>query len=102
MSKTYALLVGINDYAPETRVAKLQGCVTDVENFHGWLKTNVAAEDLDVLVLTDAAATGAAIIDGFRKHLGKARKGDVAVFQYCGHGARSMSAPEFAGYFPVG
>ncbi|HPU15752.1 MAG TPA: caspase family protein, partial [Polymorphobacter sp.] len=79
MPKTYALLVGINDYPAETRVAKLQGCVTDVENFHGWLTANVAAEDLDALVLTDAAATRAAIIDGFRKHLGKARKGDIAV-----------------------
>ncbi|TFU05881.1 hypothetical protein EUV02_02315 [Polymorphobacter arshaanensis] len=102
MPKTYALLVGIDDYPIETKVAKLQGCVTDVENLHAWLKASVAADDLEVQILTDAQATRAAIIDGFRKHLGKARKGDVAVFHYSGHGARSVSAPEFREYFPIG
>lgn len=102
MGKTFALLVGINDYQPASGVAKLQGCVTDVGNFEAWLTASTPAEALSIRKLTDAAATRAGIITGFREHLGQARAGDVAVFQYCGHGARSASAPEFLQYFPIG
>ena len=91
MSKLYALLVGINDYPAPT--AKLGGCLNDLDNAHDYLKTEFA--DAAVVVLKDGDATRANVIDQFRNHLGQAGSGDVAVFQYWGHGARATAAPEF-------
>jgi pimeloyl-ACP methyl ester carboxylesterase len=97
---TYALLVGINDYP--AGVPTLSGCVNDVEHFHDYLKHSVAKEALAVETLIDGEATRENLIRGFRKHLGRARAGDVAVFLYCGHGARSASAAQFAEFYPGG
>jgi pimeloyl-ACP methyl ester carboxylesterase len=92
-AQIHALLVGINDYAAPVR--KLTGCVNDVDHFHAWLKESVGADRLAVEVLKDGEATRANIIRQFRKHLGRVRPGDVALFQYCGHGAQSLSAGAF-------
>ncbi|MEO7243437.1 MAG: caspase family protein [Variovorax sp.] len=97
---TYALLVGINEYP--AGVPSLSGCVNDVEHFHDYLKYSVAKEALAVEALRDGEATRANLIRGFRTHLGRARAGDVAVFFYCGHGARSASAAQFAEFYPGG
>ena len=102
MPKTYALLVGINDYQPASNVKKLEGCLNDVDHFASWLTANTPGGDLELHILKDAQATRAGIIAAFRSHLGKARAGDTAVFHYCGHGARSASAAEFRAFFPVG
>ena len=91
MSKLYALLVGINDYPSPT--AKLGGCLNDLGNAHDYLTSEFA--DAAVVVLKDGEATRANVIEQFRKHLGQAGSGDVAMFQYCGHGARATAAPEF-------
>ena len=96
----YALLVGINDYAPE--VGKLAGCLNDVDHFHAYLSDNFDKANLAVEVLKDSDATRDNIIDMFRTHLGKAKAGDVAVFQYCGHGARWASAKAFREFYPDG
>lgn len=97
--QVFALLAGINDYAPE--VGKLYGCLNDVDHFHAYLKeafrNTLAAE-----VLKDGDATRPNIISQFRSHLGKAKAGDVAVFHYCGHGARWKSAAEFSEFYPDG
>jgi pimeloyl-ACP methyl ester carboxylesterase len=57
---------------------------------------------LAVEVLKDGDATRENVIRQFRSHLGKARDGDVALFQYCGHGARWASAREFREFYPDG
>jgi pimeloyl-ACP methyl ester carboxylesterase len=100
MNKVYALLVGINDYAPPVR--KLGGCVNDVDHFHDWLKGNVAGRGLAVELLKDADATRENVIRQFRSHLGRAEAGDTVVFQYCGHGAQSASASAFKEFHPDG
>ena len=46
-------------------------------------------------MLTNAEATRDAIIKGFREHLGKAGKDDIALFYYAGHGAQEQAPPEF-------
>ncbi len=94
MSKLYALLVGINDY--QAPMAKLEGCHNDIDNARDYLKTGFA--DAAVVVLKDGEATRANVIEQFRKHLGQAGRDDVAMFQYCGHGARSTAGPEFHQY----
>ena len=99
-NQIFALLVGINDYAPE--VGKLAGCLNDVDHFHAYLGGNFNKADLAVETLKDGDATRDNIIRQFRGHLGKARQGDVALFQYCGHGARWASAKEFHEFYPDG
>ena len=91
MSKLYALLVGINDYPEPTR--KLGGCLNDLGNAHDYLKT--AFPEAAIVVLKDSEATRANVIGQFRTHLGQAGSDDVAMFQYCGHGAPTSAAPEF-------
>ncbi len=98
--KIYALLVGINDYAPEIR--KLSGCVNDVNRFHEYLKSSFNPQDLAVEVLVDKDATRENIITMFRSHLRNATADDVALFQYSGHGARWAAAKEFKEFFPDG
>lgn len=96
MGKVYALLVGINDYPPGER--SLQGCVNDIENVRHYLTEGFA--DPAIEVLTNGDATYANVIRTFRAHLGRAGKDDVALFHYCGHGARSRAAAEFLQFDP--
>jgi Caspase domain len=99
-TRVYALLVGINDYPPQ--VGKLAGCLNDVDHFHVYLSDNFDKANLAVEVLKDRDATRENIIRQFRAHLGKAKEGDVALFQYCGHGARWASAKAFLEFYPDG
>lgn len=99
-AKIYALLVGINDYAPE--VGRLAGCLNDVDHFKDFLTGTFDKARLAIEVLKDSDATRGNLIKQFRSHLGKAREGDVAVLQYCGHGARWKSAAAFKEFFSVG
>ncbi len=96
----YALLVGINDYSPD--VGRLTGCLNDVDHFQDYLKSRFDGSQLHIVSLKDADATRSNIIDQFRSHLGRATGDDVAIFQYCGHGARWKSASEFEPFFPDG
>ncbi len=96
--KIYALLVGINDYQPPVR--KLAGCLNDVKHFEHFLRDSFDKKDLAIEVLRDHDATRTNIIAMFRKHLCKATADDVAVFQYCGHGARWKSAAAFKEFYP--
>jgi len=96
----YALLVGINDYAPS--VGRLYGCLNDVDHFHDYLTDTFDRDALHIEVLKDADATRANVIECFRQHLGRAGAGDTVVFQYSGHGARWKSANEFREFFPDG
>jgi len=99
-AKIYALLVGINNYAPE--VGKLAGCLNDVDHFQAYLTANFDKRDLAVEILKDSEATRDNIIKMFRTYLGKAKWNDVALFQYCGHGARWTAAKEFKEFYSDG
>jgi hypothetical protein len=100
LGQVYALLVGINDYPEPTR--KLHGCLNDVDHFEDYLKTRFGDDLVPPVVLKDADATYEAVIRQFRTHLGDAGKGDVAVFHYCGHGARCTSNEAFNKFAPDG
>lgn len=90
MSRVFALLVGINDYPAS--VGKLQGCLNDVDNVEAYLRESIP--DPAIMVLKDQDATYAEVIRQFRRHLGRAGKDDVALFHYCGHGARATASVE--------
>lgn len=92
----FALLVGINDY--DDSVGRLNGCLKDVEYFEGYLRSRFDASTLNVERLLNADATYANVVGGFQDFLTRAGEDDVAVFLYCGHGARWKCADEFRDY----
>jgi len=86
-----ALLVGINDYAPVGAGGPdLRGCVNDVRDMANTLSVLgiVPATPGTMQILTDGRATRAAIIKGFKWLIKGAKKGDVLVFHYSGHGSQ--------------
>lgn len=86
-----ALLIGINDYAPGGAGGPdLRGCVNDVRDFANTLNAMsiVPAVPSNMRILTDARATRAAILSSFRWLLTGAKRGDVLVFYYSGHGSQ--------------
>src|SRR5271166_76696 len=91
----HALLVGIDAY--ESPVRPLRGCANDIRHFAELLSARVLADGdrLHAELLTDAAATRQAIIEGFRQDLRRAKAGDLALFYYSGHGSQQKSPPEF-------
>ncbi len=97
-NKIYALLVGIDQYAPESRVNSLRGCVNDIEAIEKYLeiatqkKISIENEnekkwELATQKLTNELATRQRVIDGFTQHLSKADSNDVVFFYYAGHGS---------------
>ena len=94
--RIFALSVAINAYDPDRGgMSPLYGCINDIDAFAAWLRRRVPAARLSHQRLVDAEATRAAVGDAFRSHLGQARRGDVAVFYFAGHGRRSRQAVEF-------
>lgn len=80
-----ALLVGINRY--QIPGADLRGCVNDVKNMQSVLTTYFGFANKDVVVLTDHAATTKAMQNEIAKLVTGAKKGDVILLHYSGHGA---------------
>ncbi len=86
-----ALLIGINDYAPTGPGGPdLRGCVNDVRDMANTLSVLgiVPASPRTMRILTDARATRSAILTGFQWLISRAKKGDVLIFYYSGHGSQ--------------
>jgi len=98
--RLFALLSGVNDYTPN--VGSLSGCLNDVAAYEEYLKGNVDPSSLQLEVLRDSQVTRQGLIDAFRGHLCQAGPGDVALFQFAGHGARWKSSEAFRQYYPDG
>jgi hypothetical protein len=80
-----ALLVGINKY--QIAGADLNGCVNDVKDLKAALVEFHGFRSKDVTLLTDAAATKRAMQAGIKSLVRGAKKGDVLVLHYSGHGS---------------
>src|SRR5262245_31595396 len=80
--KIYALVVGIDAYQA---VTPLHGCKNDALRMVDVLQGRAAGRPIDVATLFDGEATRQGLIDAFRRHLGQAGDGDLAVFTYAGH-----------------
>jgi hypothetical protein len=85
VSKVYALLVGVDEYLLPGLA--LQGCVNDVRLAEQMLRDRIEPADLFIEVLCNEQARRAEIIRLFRRHLGAAGRGDVALFWFSGHGS---------------
>lgn len=96
----YALLVGIDGYREPVR--RLAGCGNDVSAAAALLESRLAAAEYAPLCLRDGDATRAAVIDGFRRHLGRAGPEDSALFWFSGHGSQAPVPPEWAHLEPTG
>lgn len=90
----YALLVGIDAYVAP--VQRLNGARNDIAAAEAFLAASVPPDAYFPLRLLDEDATRAAVIAGFRGHLGRAGAGDSAVFWFCGHGSQAAPPDEAA------
>ena len=85
MANKKALLIGINRY--KIPGADLRGCVNDVVNMQAVLTQYYGFAAGDISMLTDYDATKKAMQAGIVKLLKGAKKGDVLLLHYSGHGA---------------
>lgn len=99
MPKLYALLVGINQYHPDSNIDNLYGCVNDVKTMDSFLRDQFSdvlpAPDQQVKILLNEKATRAQLIKTFSEHLGKAKENDYILFYYSGHGSYEPTSEEF-------
>ena len=95
MPDLYALLVAIDTY-PEG-IRSLAGCVNDLNGIENVLTGRFGGDTLHLHKLTNADATRDKVIEAFRVHLGQAKKRDVALFFYAGHGSQVPTG----GLFPT-
>lgn len=93
-SRKLALLVGINKYPRSQRFTNLYGCLNDVELQRQLLIHRFGFQDSDICVLVDETEnppTRNNILTAFEEHLIKqARKDDVVVFHFSGHGSQIL------------
>jgi hypothetical protein len=79
-----ALLIGINDYVG---VQGLRGSVNDVETMREVLLTRWGFSEANIKVLTDRAATRAAIFAALEELVGATGPNDTVYLHYSGHGS---------------
>jgi Caspase domain len=92
--KTYALLVGLNQYQ-DKGILTLGGCVNDINRFEQYLLSNLKVPQAQILKLLDDQAPKAKIIEGFQTHFANAKSDDVCIFYFAGHGVRQEANPVF-------
>ncbi len=80
-----ALLIGINRY--RVPGADLRGCVNDVKNLAAALRELCGFAAKDIATLLDAQATKKNIQTGVQSLLRGAKKGDVLLLHFSGHGS---------------
>ena len=80
-----AVLIGINKY--QVPGSDLNGCVNDVKNLSGALKTYYGFADKDITTLTDLKATKKAMQTAIQKLIVGGKKGDTLLLHYSGHGS---------------
>ena len=80
-----AVLIGINRY--QVPGSDLRGCVNDVKNLEQALTTYYGFSAKDITSLTDLQATKNAMQSAIKKLITGAKKGDVLLLHYSGHGS---------------
>ncbi|GLZ28019.1 hypothetical protein Lesp02_02090 [Lentzea sp. NBRC 105346] len=79
----------------------LRGCVNDVTRMQEFLTARVGAR-LKIKTLHNEQATRDAVIEQWRRHLGKAGPGDVAIFHIACHGSHEDVPDRFRHLEPTG
>ncbi len=81
----HALLIGVNRY--QIPGADLRGCVNDVVNIRGMLTKFFGFDAGHIQELTDDAATTKSMQRGISSLVKKAKRGDVLLLHFSGHGS---------------
>lgn len=92
----YALCVGINKFVNLPEGSWLNGCVNDANDFAALLGTGYGFADDQIEVLTDAAATKAAVLGRLNEAMDRAVAGGLKhlVFTFSSHGTQ---VPDISG-----
>lgn len=90
----YALCVGINDFQNLPRGSWLNGCVNDANDFAQMLGAGYGFADAQIEVLTDGAATKAAVMDRLADAMDRAASDGLKhlVFTFSSHGTQIPDA----------
>lgn len=89
----WAVLVGIDEYLHSNQISPLAGSINDVQDMRDVLIGKFEFLPENIVMLTGAQATHAAIIDAIKNHLiAHAEQGDIVVFDYSGHGSQMPDA----------
>ena len=80
-----ALLIGINQY--RVPGANLRGCVNDVKNLRGILKTYYGFGEANIKTITDYTASQARMEKEMTRLIASGKRGDVLLIHYSGHGS---------------
>ena len=102
--KLYALLVGINEYHPESyKIGNLTGCVNDVNAMEQLLHNKgFGFSKTKTETLLNQQATRKGIIGAFKKHLiANAGPDTTTLFYFSGHGSRQIASEVFHKYSPL-
>jgi hypothetical protein len=94
MSRSYALLIGINEYPMIDPKYRLDACVGDVQLVKTVLTQRFDFAEEDIVELHDAAATQKAILASMQDLVEKAGAEDRVYFHFAGHGSTIPSAEE--------
>lgn len=98
MPKLYALLVGIDQYHPDSRVRNLHGCVNDVQVMQSFLQQYyhpLIETAHQITCLLNEQASRENVINTFGSHLGQAGPDDFVLFYYSGHGSHEPTSDAF-------
>ena len=94
----YAVVVGVNKYPQLPVNNQLEGCINDVNLVQSLLKEDFMLakfQKIDIhKPILDTDATKENIVKAIQGHLGKAKKGDFALFYFSGHGIREKTTIE--------
>jgi hypothetical protein len=87
---SYIVAIGVNEYAANPFFRNLKYAVADADSFASELKTQQERlglyEKVEIIKLTDAAATKANILAAFAGLAAKAQPEDAVIIYYAGHG----------------
>ncbi|RXW18480.1 hypothetical protein EST38_g7376 [Candolleomyces aberdarensis] len=90
-SRLFALIIGIDDYTPETGFIKLKGAVRDADNIRNWLVKDFNVPPSHIQHLRDNAATRKAIVEALEglSTDPKIKRDDPILIYYAGHGTQA-------------
>ncbi len=85
-AEVYSILIGISDYKHIPDEKDLKFCDDDVVLFYRLLKNNLNIPESNIYILTNQEATYNNIVATTQQAFKKARKEDLVIFYFSGHG----------------